>query len=79
MNPADVFVETGKREAFFALAARIFGVKREELTDSTEYESIPGWDSVNHLRLVMETESSFGVRYPLEKIPSMRRLSDFLA
>ena len=75
----EVFADAAGREGFFALAARIFGVKREELTESTEYGSIPGWDSVNHLRLVMETENAFGVRYALERIPSMRRLADFLS
>ena len=67
------------REAFFALAARVFGVERREIDETTAYESIPGWDSVNHLRLVMETERAFGVRYPLERIPSMKTLRDFLA
>ena len=66
------------REAFFALAARVFGVGRCEIDEATAYESIPGWDSVNHLRLVMETERAFGVRYPLERIPSMKTLRDFL-
>ena len=66
------------REAFFALAARVFGVGRAEIGEATAYESIPGWDSVNHLRLVMETERAFGVRYPLERIPSMKTLRDFL-
>ena len=66
------------REAFFALAARIFGVDRASLDGTTSYESIPGWDSVNHLRLVMETERAFGVRYPLERIPSLTTLDDFL-
>lgn len=77
MSPSEVFSDPARREDFFALAARIFGVKREELTESAEYESIPGWDSVNHLRLVMEAEESFGVRYALERIPSMRCLADF--
>jgi len=34
---------------------------------------------VNHLRLVMETERAFGVKYPLERIPSLMTLNDFLA
>ena len=73
--PFDKIIE---RERFFALAARIFEVSRTELTDATAYQSIPGWDSVNHLRLVMETEQEFGVSYPLERIPAMLKLGDFL-
>ncbi len=65
-------------EAFFSLAAEVFKVPRETLSRDTAYESIPEWDSVNHLRLVMETEAAFGVHYPLERIPALKTLGDFL-
>ena len=66
------------RESFFVLAAEIFKVERAAISETTRYGDVSGWDSVNHLRLVMEAERRFGVSYPLEKIPSMRTLSDFL-
>ncbi len=65
-------------EKFFALAARILGVERAALTPETVRGSIPEWDSVNHLRLVMETEAAFGVHYPLARIPALETLGDFL-
>lgn len=65
-------------EAFAALAAEVFGVSRTVLSPDTAYESIPEWDSVNHLRLVMEAEKRFGLSYPIERIPALRRLGDFL-
>ena len=79
MNPAEAFSDPTRREEFFALAARIFGVDRAAIDGTTAYESIPGWDSVNHLRLVMETERAFGVKYPLERIPSLMTLNDFIS
>ena len=78
-SPSEVLTATEKREEFFALAARIFGVERASIDGATAYESIPGWDSVNHLRLVMEVERAFGVKYPLERIPSLMTLNDFFA
>jgi len=66
------------REAFLAFAARVFGVPRESLSGTTAYGSIPAWDSVNHLKLVMEAERTFGVSYPLERIPFIKSLDDFL-
>lgn len=77
MSPSDVFSNYERREEFFELASRIFGVERPKLDDTTAYESVSGWDSVNHLRLVMETERKFGIRYALERIPQLRTLSDF--
>ena len=79
MNENEVFANPAGREEFFVLAARIFGVDRGEIDETTAYESIPGWDSVNHLRLVMEVEREFGVKYPLERIPSLMTLNDFLS
>ena len=66
------------REAFIAFAAQVLKVPRESLSGDTACGSIPEWDSVNHLRLVMEAEPRFGVRYPLETIPELRKLDDFL-
>ena len=79
MNPSEAFSDPMRRGEFFALAARIFGVDRATINGATAYESIPGWDSVNHLRLVMEVERAFGVKYPLERIPSLMALNDFLS
>lgn len=65
-------------EYFLAFAAELLKVPRAAISEDTEYGSLPEWDSVNHLRLVMETEAKFGVRYALETIPELRRLGDFV-
>ena len=59
-------------------AAGVMKVSPDSLTLDTAYGSIPEWDSVCHLRLVMEAEKRFGVTYPLERIPAMLTLRDFL-
>jgi acyl carrier protein len=66
------------REAFLSFAAGVLNVPRAALSGATAYRSHPAWDSVNHLRLVMEAERRFGVRYPLERIPELQTLEDFL-
>lgn len=65
-------------EAFLAFAARLFGVDRASLSPDTAYGSLPQWDSVAHLRLVMEAEKRFGTSYRLESIPAMKKLRDFV-
>ena len=64
-------------QAFLELAADVFGVGAEALSPDTEFGSIEGRDSVNHLRLVMETEAKFGKPIPLEAVPGLRALADF--
>ena len=62
---------------FLELAADVFGVGVEALAPETAFGSIEGWDSVNHLRLVMETEAKFGKPIPLEAVPGLKTLADF--
>lgn len=68
----------GRAEAFFRLAAGIFGVDRDTISAETSRDSFVAWDSINHIRLVMESEPLLGVSFPLEKIPELKRLGDFL-
>lgn len=42
---------------FIAFAASVLGVASERLTPETACGDIPEWDSVMHLRLVMEAEA----------------------
>ena len=63
---------------FLTLAARVFGVSPSTISPATRRGDIPEWDSVNHLRLVMAAEETFGVAYTLEEIPSLATLGDFI-
>jgi acyl carrier protein len=66
-------------EALLALAAEVFGVGRAELSPASSRDSVAAWDSVNHLRLVMEAEKRFGVVYRMQDIPELETLADFAA
>lgn len=65
------------RVAFAAFAAELLGLDRGSVGDDLAMGSVPAWDSVAHLRLVMESERRFGCSYPLEVIPSIRTVRDF--
>ena len=64
---------------FLEFVAGILDVPSDSISLETAYESIPEWDSVNHLRLVMEAEPRFGVAYPLEAIPGLKTIDDFVS
>lgn len=66
------------RGAFAAFAAELLGLDRKCVGDDLEMGSVLAWDSVMHLRLVMEAEKRFGCSYPLEIIPSVRTIRDFV-
>ena len=58
-------------------AAEVLGVQKGTLTPETEYGSLPEWDSVMHLRLVMETEARYGTSIPLAAVPQLLKLAEF--
>lgn len=66
------------REAFLSFMAGVFGVKRENVDENAKYGEFPQWDSVNHLRLVMESEKRFGIEFPMERIPLLSTVDEFL-
>ena len=63
-----------KQEDFLEFVAALFEVEKGAISMASEYMLIPQWDSVMHLRLVMELEARFGVQIPLERISELRTL-----
>ncbi|MBQ6008358.1 MAG: acyl carrier protein [Kiritimatiellae bacterium] len=59
---------------FLSFVAGLFEVPSETLSLETAYESIPQWDSVMHLRLMMEVGAAYGVDIPLDEIPNLKTL-----
>ena len=64
------------RVAFCAFAAELLGGVKTD--GETAMGTVPAWDSVMHLRIVMEAEKKFGCAYPLEIIPGLRKIEDFV-
>ena len=65
-------------DEFLEFVATVLGVDRPSLSLDTAYGTIPQWDSVMHLRLVMEIEERYRTDIPLERVPEIRTLGDFL-
>ena len=68
---------TGERE-FLEFAAGVFGVPAEKLSVETSYGSIPEWDSMAQLRMVMEVSARYGVEIPFAEVVSVTSLWEFL-
>jgi acyl carrier protein len=59
----------------------VFNLDPGSITAEATYETVPGWDSLGHLRLIMAVEEAFAVRFTTEEIPtllSVRLLCDAL-
>ena len=67
-------VEAGE---FLEFAAGILGVPVETLSLETTYASIPEWDSMAQLRLVMEIAAKYKVEIPFADVVSVTSLWEF--
>ncbi len=50
-------------------------VDPSSINAETAYESIPQWDSLMHMRLVMEIEEEYDVEIPIDKMPELRSIA----
>ena len=64
-------------QEFLEFIAEVMEVDPAELTEDTEYGSFEKWDSLMHMRMVMETEDRYGTEIPIEDIPNLKTLKDF--
>ena len=59
---------------FLDFAAGILGIPPPEAAMSLSCGSIPQWDSVMHIRLVLELEEHFGFQVPVGEIAEVKTL-----
>lgn len=48
-----------------------FAIDHKEITASLAYQSIPQWDSLGHMALVVEIENAFNVTFDADDIIAM--------
>ena len=62
---------------FLSVAADVLGVPVATLSLETTYASVPAWDSMAQLRLVMEVQARWGVEIPFEDVTNVTSLWEF--
>lgn len=62
---------------FIIFVASVMGVDPDILTEDTAYGTIKKWDSLMHMRMVMEIEEEYDVEIPIEEIPNLKTIKDF--
>ncbi len=48
------------------------------ITPETTADDIPGWDSMNHIMIVVESERRFGLKFQTAEIEELRNIGDFV-
>jgi acyl carrier protein len=55
--------------------AKVFGVNEGEVGEATSNQNLQAWDSMGHMTLIMELESSFGVSLSMDEALTMTNVS----
>ena len=48
------------------------------LARDTTADSVEGWDSLNHINIVVATEQRFGIKFKTAEIEMLRNFGDFV-
>lgn len=62
---------TSINDRLIAVMGEILDVDLSGVAAETPRDQIVGWDSLNHLQMVMAVEREFGVRFSMERIPEL--------
>ncbi len=63
-------------ESVYEMAAEVFRVPIEGLDANSSTATVEGWDSFNHMSLMIEAELRFNIRIPAAQVASIRTLGD---
>lgn len=66
-------------ETIREMLAEILRREVPTLTPETPFETLPGWDSVVHLSILMEAERRFGLTFTAAQMIGMKTVGDLLA
>ncbi len=58
------------------IVANILEIDPSMLTDQSDAQNTPKWDSLRHIEVIFAVESAFQVRFTMPEIASLRNLGD---
>jgi acyl carrier protein len=64
-------METTMEDRLKKVMADVFDVPRDLITEETSAYTVPAWDSLKHINLIMALQKEFGIRFENEEIPTM--------
>ncbi len=60
----------------YNIIGKVLGVEPASLSDDSNAQNTPRWDSLRHIEVVLAVESAFHVRFTMPEIASLRKLGD---
>ena len=67
------------RQRVASVVSSVLGISHAEIDDDTSPDTVPTWDSMQHLQLVLALEQEFGAQFLVEEIEAMQRVGVIVA
>jgi acyl carrier protein len=58
------------------IVANVLRIDAAELSDESNAQNTPRWDSLRHIEVIFAVESAYHVRFTMPEISSLRKLGD---
>ena len=65
------------REKLSAIFSRIFNYNNA-ISDTLNADNVQKWDSLTHLSMISEVENTFGIKFKLKELVSMKNVGDLI-
>ena len=62
------------RERVHQVVSSVLGLPADGIHDDTSPDTVPTWDSMHHLQIVLALEQEFGAQFLVEEIEAMQRV-----
>lgn len=67
------------KDKVFEIIRSVFAEQDLAITENTTAADVAGWDSFNHMNLIMQVEEAFGITFKTEEIGKMGRVGELIA
>ena len=68
------FLNPEQLEKLSSIFKILFNLSDLELTDGLSAKDVPGWDSFNHVNLIINIEEEFGVQFTNDEVGGMQNV-----
>jgi acyl carrier protein len=70
---------SGTLERLKKIIHQVLGDDQAVLTLDTTAQDVPGWDSFNHINIIVGAEMEFGVKFNASELEELKNVGDFVA
>ena len=70
------FLNPEQLEKLSSIFKILFNLPDLELTDDLSAKDVPGWDSFNHVNLIINIEEEFGIQFTNDEVGGMQNIGN---